>query len=294
MEAHPGWLYLRKETEEASGGRRRTREGDAGVSVYGGSFSFRVICGSLVVRIDAASRPITIHRTTITPLGYIPTRRILVSPSYALSISPSHVRVPSSLRPRLPLRRPSSSIPALLQIARRTYPLRLRKIARDLNYYALLFFLSLSLLLLLFSCSNYYLLFHRSRFKLSRELRIIIYWLLAYRIYSGRHFFHNFKRRCEMRGSPLPSLCLSLSLFFLLSFVVLFLQPSFRLGRSPEIFIRNLLRCSSIYLYVCVRALRSAAVLFFVGSEKKKTVRLCSSLLFDYLGSALDLHRGAL
>lgn len=145
MEAHPGWLYLRKETEEASGGRRRTREGDAGVSVYGGSFSFRVICGSLVVRIDAASRPITIHRTTITPLGYIPTRRILVSPSYALSISPSHVRVPSSLRPRLPLRRPSSSIPALLQIARRTYPLRLRKIARDLNYYALLFFLSLSL-----------------------------------------------------------------------------------------------------------------------------------------------------
>lgn len=147
MEAHPGWLYLRKETEEASGGRRRTREGDAGVSVYGGSFSFRVICGSLVVRIDAASRPITIHRTTITPLGYIPTRRILVSPSYALSISPSHVRVPSSLRPRLPLRRPSSSIPALLQIARRTYPLRLRKIARDLNYYALLFFLSLLLFL---------------------------------------------------------------------------------------------------------------------------------------------------
>lgn len=147
MEAHPGWLYLRKETEEASGGRRRTREGDAGVSVYGGSFSFRVICGSLVVRIDAASRPITIHRTTITPLGYIPTRRILVSPSYALSISPSHVRVLSSLRPRLPLRRPSSSIPALLQIARRTYPLRLRKIARDLNYYALLFFLSLSLFL---------------------------------------------------------------------------------------------------------------------------------------------------
>lgn len=147
MEAHPGWLYLRKETEEASGGRRRTREGDAGVSVYGGSFSFRVICGSLVVRIDAASRPITIHRTTITPLGYIPTRRIFVSPSYALSISPSHVRVPSSLRPRLSLRRPSSSIPALLQIARRTYPLRLRKIARDLNYYALLFFLSLSLFL---------------------------------------------------------------------------------------------------------------------------------------------------
>lgn len=146
MEAHPGWLYLRKETEEASG-RRRTREGDAGVSVYGGSFSFRVICGSLVVRIDAASRPITIHRTTITPLGYIPTRRILVSPSYALSISPSHARVPSSLRPRLPLRRPSSSLPALLQIARRTYPLRLRKIARDLNYYALLFFLSLSLFL---------------------------------------------------------------------------------------------------------------------------------------------------
>lgn len=51
---------------------------------YGGSFSFRVICGSLVVRIDAASRPITIHRTTITPLGYIPTRRILVSPSSVL------------------------------------------------------------------------------------------------------------------------------------------------------------------------------------------------------------------
>ena len=49
-------------------------EADEVEGVYGGSFSFRVICGSLAVRIDAASRPITIHRTTITPLGYILTR----------------------------------------------------------------------------------------------------------------------------------------------------------------------------------------------------------------------------
>jgi len=39
------------------------------------------------------------------------------------------------------LSRPSSSLPGLLQIARRIYPLRLRKIARDLNYCALSFFL---------------------------------------------------------------------------------------------------------------------------------------------------------
>lgn len=59
--------------------RRRWRRRRGGV--YGGSFSFRVICGSLAVRIDAASRPITIHRTTITPLGYILTRATV---SYAL------------------------------------------------------------------------------------------------------------------------------------------------------------------------------------------------------------------
>lgn len=189
--------------------------------VYGGSFSFRVICGSLVVRIDAASRPITIHRTTITPLGYIPMRRILVFPSFALSlslsISPLQARVPSSLHPRHPLRRPSSSLPALLQIARRTYPLRLRKIARDLNYCALLLFLSL-FFSFSFSVPLPYSapraarittpLFHRPRFKLSRELRIIIYWSLAYRIYSGCCFFRNFKRHCETRCSPLPFLSL--------------------------------------------------------------------------------------
>lgn len=64
---------------------------------YGGSFSFRVICGSLVVRIDAASRPITIHRTTITPLGYIPASYPPLSFAFSLSLSPSsaYARVPS-------------------------------------------------------------------------------------------------------------------------------------------------------------------------------------------------------
>lgn len=72
--------------------KRRQDEEEMQECLYGGSFSFRVICGSLVVRIDAASRPITIHRTTITPLGYIPTRRILVSPSYALYLSLARTR----------------------------------------------------------------------------------------------------------------------------------------------------------------------------------------------------------
>lgn len=231
MEAHPGWLYLRKETEEASG-RRRTREGDAGVSVYGGSFSFRVICGSLVVRIDAASRPITIHRTTITPLGYIPTRRILVSPSYALSISPSHARVPSSLRPRLPLRRPSSSLPALLQIARRTYPLRLRKIARDLNYYALLFFLSLSIFLSLSLSSSssraritiYYSTGRDSNYPANYELLFIGCSHIEYIRVVISFTILNAVAKCAARPCPplvslslLPSLfCRSLSLTFVL------------------------------------------------------------------------------
>jgi len=68
--------------------RKRCRGGCWGVG-YGESFSFRVICGSLVVRIDAASRPITIHRTTITPLGYIPARarRLSSTPFHPLSFS---------------------------------------------------------------------------------------------------------------------------------------------------------------------------------------------------------------
>ena len=60
--------------------------------VYGGSFSFRVICGSLAVRIDAASRPITIHRTTITPLGYILTRVYTIPRSLSLLESPREER----------------------------------------------------------------------------------------------------------------------------------------------------------------------------------------------------------
>lgn len=66
---------------------------------YGGSFSFRVICGSLVVRIDAASRPITIHRTTITPLGYIPAHTVSSSflrpHVFSLPLSRTHACPPA-------------------------------------------------------------------------------------------------------------------------------------------------------------------------------------------------------
>ena len=63
---------------------RGSAEFEEGEGGYGGSFSFRVICGSLAVRIDAASRPITIHRTTITPLGCIYTYT-----PYSLPLFPS-------------------------------------------------------------------------------------------------------------------------------------------------------------------------------------------------------------
>lgn len=125
-------MALRRGEIEGGGGVEGVgRRGDAGVPVRRGSFSFRVICGSLVVRIDAASRPITIHRTTITPQGYIPAHHILVSlsPSLHLSLSLSHAFTsscaPSFLFPptiSLFLSRPSSFLPALLQITRRTYP----------------------------------------------------------------------------------------------------------------------------------------------------------------------------
>jgi len=167
---------------------------------YGGSFSFRVICGSLVVRIDAASRPITIHRTAITPLGYIPARAhaasllhlISPSPSLPLALFPACTRAlfGASASPDF-LPRPSSSLPALLQIARRTHPLplprHLRKIARDLNYCALLLSPRPSLALSLFLArgSNYHSLFPRPRFKLSREARMIIYRPRTNRIFRS-------------------------------------------------------------------------------------------------------------
>lgn len=153
-----------------------------------GSFSFRVICGSLVVRIDAASRPITIHRTTITPLGYILAHHILVSPSPSLhpSLSLSLARMHFTLlRAHLSLSfslsRPSSFLPALLQIARRTYPFCLRKIAQDLNYCALLLSLSrtarVTIRYFFDRDSNY-----------PYEVRIIIYWPFVSLRYSGRRF----------------------------------------------------------------------------------------------------------
>lgn len=88
--AFRGWIRIRIARGEpynllikylADGWKRDLPKGGRREGVYGGSFSFRVICGSLAVRIDAASRPITIHRTTITPLGYIVTRATV---SYAL------------------------------------------------------------------------------------------------------------------------------------------------------------------------------------------------------------------
>lgn len=130
---------------------------------YGRSFSFRVICGSLVVRIDAASRPITIHRTTITPLRYIPAHRILVSLSPFRSFS--LVRTRALLRH--PLFIPTFFISTCLITNSQAYlpAFRLRKIAQDLNYCAL-------------------------SFSLFRAARITI------RYFSGRD--SNYPARCEL------------------------------------------------------------------------------------------------
>lgn len=147
-------MALRRGEIEGGGGVEGVgRRGDAGVPVRRGSFSFRVICGSLVVRIDAASRPITIHRTTITPQGYIPAHHILVSlsPSLHLSLSLSLARIHALLRALLPfsshhltLSLPTFFISTCLITNNQAYlpPFRLRKIARDLNYCALLLSLS--------------------------------------------------------------------------------------------------------------------------------------------------------
>ena len=75
-----------------------------------------MICGSLVVRIDAARRPITIHRTTITPLGYIPGAHHRILRSLSLSFRSSDAR-PRHFR--------YTYTPALLQIATSTSPLHL-------------------------------------------------------------------------------------------------------------------------------------------------------------------------
>lgn len=137
---------------------------------YGGSFSFRVICGSLVVRIDAASRPITIHRTTITPLGYIPAHRILLFPSCPLISSRPLPRTHACPPTRAPFSlslRPSSSLLALLQIARHTYPASLEKNCSGFELLPRYSSLTLSLSLSFSRGSNYYSLFLRPRFKLS-------------------------------------------------------------------------------------------------------------------------------
>jgi len=73
-----------------------------------------------------------------------------LSSSLSLSLVRTHARSlarpprfhPPIISLSLSLSRPSSFRPALLQITRRTYPFRLRKIARDLNYCALLLSLS--------------------------------------------------------------------------------------------------------------------------------------------------------
>lgn len=133
---------------------------------YGGSFSFRVICGSLVVRIDAASRPITIHRTTITPLGYIPAHRILLSPSPSRFLFPSssYARVPSRAAspPPLSLFLLTFFISTCLITNSRAY-LYPASLGKNCPGFELLRVTPLS-----FSRgSNYYSLFLRSRFKLS-------------------------------------------------------------------------------------------------------------------------------
>lgn len=189
---------------------------------YGGSFSFQVICGSLVVRIDAASRPITIHRTTITPLGYIPARHILLYPWSTLFLTRTHA---------CPLACPSLFLLPIFFITTclitnsQAYlsPLSLRKIVRDLNYCAfeLLFFpLSLSPPLSR-ACTRAtritirYFSGRDSNYPRRCELLFIG---RLYRIYSGRCFFRNFKHRFESRLSLSLWLAqlLALSLFLLL------------------------------------------------------------------------------
>lgn len=109
------------------------------------------------------------------------------SASSTLTRSSSLLHARALLRPSLPLPRPFSFLPALLQIAGRTSPVRLRKIVGSLNYRALLFSLARSPPHYSFSrtASSYYTLFFRPRFKLSRELRIIIYRPLSYRIFGS-------------------------------------------------------------------------------------------------------------
>lgn len=92
-------------------------------------------------------------------------------------------RVLSSARQPPPFSRPSSSLPALLQIARRTYPrASLEKNCRGfelLRVTPLSSFLSLARTFpRVFSRAARITIryFSRSRFKLSRKVRIIIYW----------------------------------------------------------------------------------------------------------------------
>lgn len=146
-----------------------------------GSFSFRVICGSLVVRIDAASRPITIHRTTITPLGYIPAHHILVSlsPSLRLSLSLARTHARSLARPSrflpliisLSLSLPTFFISTYLITNNQAYlPVSLEKNCPGFEL------LRITPLSFAHDSCSYSLLLLRPRFKLSYEVRIIIYW----------------------------------------------------------------------------------------------------------------------
>lgn len=148
-----------------------------------GSFSFRVICGSLVVRIDAASRPITIHRTTITPLGYIPAHHILVSLSPSLRLSLSLARshactfscAPSSLPPShhlsFSLSLPTFFISTCLITNNQAYlPVSLEKNCPGFEL------LRITPLSFAHDSCSYSLHLLRPRFKLSYEVRIIIYW----------------------------------------------------------------------------------------------------------------------
>lgn len=160
-------MVVPSQGDVGSGGRRRTRGGGAGVPVRR-EFQFP---GDLWLprRENRCRQPPNNHTSYDyhTPGVYT----YASYPRLSFVLSPSLPRTHVCPPPRSPPW-PTFFISTCLitNSQAHLYPLRLRKIARDLNYCALLLFLSHYL-----RRSNYYPPFRRPRFKLSRELRIIIY-----------------------------------------------------------------------------------------------------------------------